>query len=182
MITVPKFPTSDMHFIEGEIVGVEYRPLRFHTDQRGWLVELFRSDELAEKLLPQMAYLSQTSPGVVRGPHEHVEQTDFFAFVGPGNFMLKLWDARRDSPTYLHMDTTIVGESNPQAVIVPPGVVHAYKKISSYAGWVFNAPNQLYAGYGKQELVDEIRHEDWASPFLIQPRPCIDPKPLRKAA
>ena len=55
-----------------------------------------------------------------------------------------------------------VGESNRQAVIVPPGVVHAYKNIGSTPGWVFNAPNRLYAGPGKRSPVDEIRHEEQA--------------------
>jgi dTDP-4-dehydrorhamnose 3,5-epimerase len=55
-----------------------------------------------------------------------------------------------------------VGESNRQCAIVPPGVVHAYKNVGQTSGWVFNAPNRLYAGPGKREPVDEIRHEDQA--------------------
>jgi dTDP-4-dehydrorhamnose 3,5-epimerase len=47
-------------------------------------------------------------------------------------------------------------------VIVPPGVVHAYRNVGTIAGWVFNAPNRLYAGPGKREPVDEIRHENQA--------------------
>lgn len=54
------------------------------------------------------------------------------------------------------------GASAKQCVVVPPGVVHAYKNISSTPGWVFNAPNRLYAGPGKRSPVDEIRHEDQA--------------------
>ena len=109
-----------------------------------------------------MAYVSETLPGVARGPHEHVDQTDYFAFVGPGDFVLYLWDARPDSPTRGHRMKVAVGESNRQCVIVPPGVVHAYKNVGATPGWVFNAPNRLYAGPGKREPVDEIRHEDKA--------------------
>ncbi|MGH7139444.1 MAG: hypothetical protein ACREHD_27175, partial [Pirellulales bacterium] len=54
----------------------------------------------------------------------------------------------------------VVGQSNTQAVIIPPGVVHAYKNVSDVPGWVFNCPNRLYAGEGRQQPVDEIRHED----------------------
>ena len=46
-----------------------------------------------------MAYVSVTKPGVIRGPHEHVNQTDMFVFVGPGEFELHLWDRRESSPT-----------------------------------------------------------------------------------
>lgn len=149
-----------MSFIEGPIDGVIFSPLKPHRDQRGWLIELYREDELATAVHPAMAYVSETLPGVARGPHEHAEQTDYFAFLGPGEFLLYLWDARSCSPTRGHCLKAAVGESNPQSVVVPPGVVHAYKNIGAAAGWVFNAPNRLYAGPGKREAVDEIRHED----------------------
>jgi dTDP-4-dehydrorhamnose 3,5-epimerase len=149
-------------FLDGDIDGVAFRPLSAYRDRRGWLTELYREDELAAALRPVMAYVSETLPGVARGPHEHVDQTDYFAFLGPGEFRLYLWDARSDSPTRGRRMKVVVGESNRQAVIVPPGVVHAYKNIGSTPGWVFNAPNRLYAGPGKRSPVDEIRHEEQA--------------------
>lgn len=154
-------------FQEGTIEGVETRPLKCFEDARGWLIELYREDELLPANRPSMAYISQTLPGVARGPHEHREQTDHFAFVGPGDFKLYLWDARRDSPTFERKQTLVVGESNRQAVIVPPGVVHAYKNISDTAGLVFNSPNRLYAGQRRREPVDEIRHEDRAGSLYV---------------
>jgi dTDP-4-dehydrorhamnose 3,5-epimerase len=51
------------------------------------------------------------------------------------------------------------GKDNPVLVIVPPGVVHAYKNVGEADAFVLNFPNQLYAGWGKKEPVDEIRHE-----------------------
>jgi dTDP-4-dehydrorhamnose 3,5-epimerase len=51
------------------------------------------------------------------------------------------------------------GEDDPKSVIVPAGVVHAYKNIGAVPGWVVNLPNRLYAGSGRKEPVDEIRHE-----------------------
>lgn len=147
-------------FRDGEIASVICRPLSRYDDHRGWLIELFRCDELPAECAPQMAYVSETRPGVARGPHEHVEQSDCFAFVGPGDFTLYLWDMRPDSPTYLHRQRILVGESSPHVVTVPPGVVHAYKNSSNRPGWVFNCPNRLYRGTGRREAVDEIRHED----------------------
>ncbi|MGD0897572.1 MAG: dTDP-4-dehydrorhamnose 3,5-epimerase family protein [Thermoguttaceae bacterium] len=149
-----------MSYQEGTIDGVVFRPLKPHADPRGWLIELVRDDELPGEHRPAMLYLSLTLPGVARGPHEHRQQADLFAFVGPGDFKLYLWDSRRDSPTYHHKQTAVVGESNRQAVLVPPGVVHAYQNVSGAAGLVLNAPNRLYGGWGRSEPVDEIRHED----------------------
>ena len=155
-------------FQEGSIDGVVVKPLKRFEDARGWLIELCRDDELPPANRPAMAYISQTLPGVARGPHEHRDQADFFAFVGPGDFKLYLWDTREDSPTYNVRQSLLVGESNFQAVVVPPGVVHAYKNVSPGPGIVFNAPNRLYAGEGRKHPVDEIRHEDLAdSPFLL---------------
>jgi len=150
------------------IQDVSIKPLRRHGDARGWLVELYREDELAATIHPVMAYISQTLPGVVRGPHEHRDQTDYFAFIGPGEFELVLWDARPDSPTFGVRTSGVYGETNPAAVSIPPGVVHAYRNVSDVPGWVFNGPNRLYAGPGKKEPVDEIRHElDPASPYRV---------------
>jgi len=158
---MPSRETSEpIVFLEGPIDGVVFRPLSPYNDHRGWLTEVYREDELPAEQHPVMAYVSETLPGVARGPHEHVDQTDYFAFIGPGDFCLYLWDARPDSTTRGHRVKTTVGESSRQSVIIPPGVVHAYKNISTTPGWVFNAPNRLYAGHEKRDPVDEIRHED----------------------
>jgi dTDP-4-dehydrorhamnose 3,5-epimerase len=56
--------------------------------------------------------------------------------------------------------TLFVGADNPQAIIIPKGIVHAYKNIGAERGMVINCPNRLYMGEEKIEEVDEIRHED----------------------
>ena len=155
-------------FDEGPIDGLLLRPIRRFDDARGWLIELFREDELPAEHLPAMAYLSQTLPGVVRGPHEHREQSDYFAFVGPGDFMLYLWDPRPNSPTRGNRWKAVVGQSNMQAVLIPPRVVHAYRNVSDAPGLVINCPDRLYAGRGRSQPVDEIRYEDQPeSPYQI---------------
>ena len=97
-------------FHDGPIDGVIFKSLQRYHDSRGWLCELFRHDELPTEFHPVMAYASVTQPGVARGPHEHVDQTDYFAFFGPSNFKMYLWDNRRDSKTYRNFETRIVGE------------------------------------------------------------------------
>lgn len=157
-----------MVYQEGQIHDVVIKSLKKFTDQRGWLSEMFRNDELPKGFTPAMSYISMTVPGVARGPHEHVDQTDYFCFIGPANFRVYLWDARKDSPTYGIKQTVSAGIDTPLSMTVPPGVVHAYKNISNENGIVFNAPDRLYAGEGKKEPVDEIRHEEDAdSPFIL---------------
>ena len=147
-------------FRDGEIKGVIIRKLAKAQDSRGWLAELFRNDELDGEFIPTMAYISSTNPGVTRGPHEHREQADFFCFIGPSNFKLRMWDNREASATFNCVSTLFVGEDDPTSVLIPPGVVHAYQNVGGTDGLVINCPNRLYRGIGKKEQVDEIRHED----------------------
>ncbi len=147
-------------FCEGRIKDVKVYELRRFVDERGWLTELFRHDELQEEFYPVMAYISSTLPGVTRGPHEHTGQADLFCFTGPSNFKLRMWDNRPESETFNHVMTMIVGEDNPRAVIVPVGIVHAYRNVGQLPGLVINCPNRLYMGHARREPVDEIRHED----------------------
>ena len=157
-----------MTWREGEIEGCLIEPLKKFSDARGWLGEFFRIDELPAPLNPVMGYLSLTKPNVSRGPHEHVDQTDLFLFFS-GTFRLYAWDARETSPTYGCRLVLDVGEKNPVRAIIPPGVVHAYWNVGDTEALVVNCPNQLYAGEGKQEPVDEIRHEDIEnSPFTME--------------
>jgi len=145
---------------EGVIEDVVIRVHKKFSDPRGWLAELFRDDELPANFRPAMAYLSMTEPGVTRGPHEHVDQCDFFCFLGPSNFKLRMWDNREASSTFGVASTLIVGEDNPASVLIPKGIVHAYQNVGAVPGMVLNFPDQLYMGAGKAEPIDEIRHED----------------------
>ena len=134
------------NFKPGQIAGVVVRELRKFNDSRGWLAELFRHDELTAEFYPAMAYISSTNPNVTRGPHEHVDQADLFCFIGPSNFKLRMWDNREDSETFQCVMTVVVGEDNPASVLVPVGVVHAYRNVGQTAGIVTNWPAQTRAG------------------------------------
>ena len=147
-------------FESGDVHDVIVRPINRYDDSRGWLTELFRHDELPPEFHPVMAYISSTRPGITRGPHEHVDQADLFCFLGPSNFKLRMWDNRSDSPTYRRVKTLVAGEDNPQVVIIPKGVVHAYQNIGDKDGIVINCPNRLYKGHRRSHAIDEIRHED----------------------
>ena len=150
-----------------DIKGVVVKDIKKYVDERGWLAELYRSDELEESILPQMSYISLTMPGIARGPHEHKYQTDYFCFIGPSDFKIILWDNRKDSPTYLNKTVLFLGENKPSALIVPPGIVHAYKNVGGKNGLVINAANKLFAGKMKKEQIDEIRYENDPDAFFV---------------
>jgi dTDP-4-dehydrorhamnose 3,5-epimerase len=148
------------------INNVIIKNINKNDDERGWLAEFWRNDELEYQ--PVMAYLSVTKPGVIRGPHEHIKQTDCFIFLGPGDFEVHLWDHREASETNREYQKIIAGENTPTIILVPPGVVHGYKCISTVPGYCINLPDKLYKGTNKADAADEIRWEnDAKSPYRI---------------
>ena len=148
------------HFKEGPVQGVVAKPVKKHVDQRGWLAETFRHDQLPPEFHPRMSYLSVSHPGVMRGPHEHVDQADLFVFLGPGNFKVWVWDNRKSSPTYRYRQVFYGGQESPLSVLIPAGVVHAYRNVSNELATVLNFPNRLFMGENYKSPIDEIRHED----------------------
>ena len=149
------------------IQGVIIKNISEFEDDRGWLKEIYRKD--SDNFQAVMSYISYTKFNVARGPHEHKHQSDFFVFIGPGDFELFLWDNREDSPTFEKEMKLVVGESNKVSIIVPPGVVHGYRSITEKGSISINLPDKLYAGENKQQEVDEIRYEsDPNSKFKIK--------------
>ncbi|MGI6679030.1 MAG: dTDP-4-dehydrorhamnose 3,5-epimerase family protein [Dehalobacterium sp.] len=149
-----------MEWIKDTINGVITKKLTKHMDDKGYFMETFRLDELAEGLNPVMSYLAYLEPGCTRIPHEHQEKTDVLAFPGPGNFLIRIWDKRQGSSTYGHLMEFYAGQDNPMSVVIPPGLIHGYKNVSRMErGLVINYPDRLYKGWDKKGEVDEIIHE-----------------------
>ncbi len=155
-----------MNWKTGVIHDCVIQPLSRYTDERGWLSEIFRHDELAEEFHPAMAYVSLTHAGITRGPHEHRDQTDLFAFLS-GSFRIYLWDDRKKSQTYGIRQVLDTGVESPATVLIPPGVIHAYRNSGTSDALVINCPNRLYAGHKKEGPVDEIRWEERPDHNLI---------------
>lgn len=108
-----------MNWNDGFIYDVEVAERRKNADGRGWLAEIYRRDETPLEQLPVMAYVSETSAGVKRGPHEHQEQTDRFVFL-TGKWKVVLWDARPNSRSYGTKMTIFVNDnlaSDPRSII-----------------------------------------------------------------
>ena len=157
-----------MAFKKGPIEGVSVISFRKFIDERGWLTEMFRHDDLESEFHPTMAYASLTLPGVLRGPHEHTDQADLFCWFGPGDFKVTLWDNRAECASFGNRMEVMMGANHPGSILVPKGVVHCYRCISHEPGLVLNCPNQLFMGEGRRAPIDEIRHEDDPrNPFVV---------------
>jgi dTDP-4-dehydrorhamnose 3,5-epimerase len=125
------------------IAGVKMKPLRLVPDERGWLMEILRSDDTAVFTKFGQVYVSATYPGVVKAWHFHRRQVDNFACVA-GMVKLVLVDTRDDSPTQGAVNEFFVGTQNPLLIQVPNLVYHGWKCISVEPSLVVNVPTEPY--------------------------------------
>jgi dTDP-4-dehydrorhamnose 3,5-epimerase len=143
--TVAKHPRID---------GVKTKALRMIPDERGWLMEILRSDETDLFSAFGQVYISATYPGVVKAWHYHKRQVDNFACIA-GMVKLVLVDTRPDSPTNGAINEFFIGTQAPMLVQVPNLVYHGWKCVSTDLAMVINVPTEAY----KYSEPDEYRIE-----------------------
>ena len=124
------------------IEGVKIRKLRLIPDERGYLMEMMRTDwEEYEKF--GQVYITAVYPGVVKGWHYHKIQSDHFICVA-GMAKVVLYDSREGSPTKGEINEYFIGSLNPAMLKIPPGVMHGFKGISQETTLIVNVPTELY--------------------------------------
>ncbi|NLK25218.1 MAG: dTDP-4-dehydrorhamnose 3,5-epimerase [Euryarchaeota archaeon] len=133
------------------IDGVMVKQLRAIPDERGWLMEMFRSDWPEFERFGQM-YITSCYSGVIKAWHYHRKQADHFVCIR-GMAKVVLYDNRPDSPTKGLINEFFMGERNPLLLKIPPLVYHGFKGISDGESWIINVPTELY----NYEEPDEYR-------------------------
>jgi len=124
------------------IQGVKVKKLKVIPDDRGRLMEIFRSDDEAYEKFGQV-YMTTVFKDVVKAWHFHKLQTDNFACV-KGKILLGLYDARKDSPTYKKTGEFVMSLDEPILVSIPRGVYHGFKGLSDEESVVINTPTEPY--------------------------------------
>src|SRR5437867_8087858 len=118
------------------------KTLRPNVDERGFLMELLRTDDPIFSRFAQ-CYVSMNYPSVVRAWHYHKQQDDHFAVI-KGTCKVVLYDMREDSPTQGQVQELFLGEHNPVMVKIPVGVAHGYKTVGPEPSYLMNFPTELY--------------------------------------
>lgn len=124
------------------IDGVIVKKLRVIPDERGYLMEMLRSDDEFFQKFGQV-YVTAAYPGVVKGWHYHKKQTDHFVGVS-GMTKVVLYDDREGSKTRGEVNEFFLGELNPVLLVIPPLVLHGFKGIGTRPGLIVNCPTELY--------------------------------------
>lgn len=124
------------------IDDVKTLKLKLIPDERGWLMEVLRSDwDIFQKF--GQVYVAAAYPNVVKAWHMHKKQTDYIACI-KGMVKLVLYDGRKKSSTYGKINEFFIGEKNPTMVVVPKEVWHGFKAVGAEAALIINAPTELY--------------------------------------
>ena len=133
------------------IEGVLLKPLKVIPDERGFLMEILRRDDPFFREFGQV-YLTVVNPGTVKGWHYHKLQTDHFCVV-KGMAKVVLYDRREGSPTKGQVNEFFLGDHNRSLLVIPPGVLHGMKGISTDPAYLVNTPTHPY----NYEDPDEFR-------------------------
>ena len=137
------------------IDGVKIKNLKTLADERGFLMEILRSDESIYEKFGQ-AYLTMVKPRVVKGWHYHKQQVDHFIGV-QGTAKVVLYDAREESPTFGLINEFLLGLENSVLVKIPTYVYHGFTAVGNQNAMILNIPTEVY----HYDQPDEYR----ANPF-----------------
>jgi len=127
--------------------------LKEFNDSRGFLCELWRTDDKQTKdSQPEMCYYSHTKPFVMRGPHYHTSQTDWFITLNSSMVYMFVYDNK--------LEYFITNPNKIYRIKVDPTVIHSYRNLSTIDdAKTANFPSSLFMGKNKKEQIDEIRYE-----------------------
>lgn len=130
-----------------------------HGDARGFFLESWRADQLAELGIPD-AFVqdnhSRSSRGVVRGMHYQVGRgIAKLVRCGRGAILDVVVDIRRGSPTWGEWERFELSEETMRELYVPVGFAHGFCVLSDVADVLYKQ-----TGYYAPELERGFRFDD----------------------
>ena len=146
-----------MDFIE----GVQTKNLKLIPDERGFLMEILRSDWTEYDRFGQV-YMTACYPGMIKAWHYHKIQWDHFVCIS-GMAKVVLYDNREGSSTKGKINEFFIGELNPLLIKIPPSVYHGFTAVGDQKALIINVPTELY----KYADPDEYRasYDDPSIPY-----------------
>lgn len=117
-------------------VKYKIKELKIHSDERGWLVEMLKRNELDEDI--KQIYIATVKPGAVRGNHYHLKRTEWF-FIAAGKAELSLEDIRTKEKIRLKISSI-----KPKVVTIFPKIAHTVKNSGREIAYLVSAQNTIY--------------------------------------
>ncbi len=124
------------------IDGIKTKKLRLLPDDRGFLMEILRSDWPEYDRFGQV-YVTACYPGIIKAWHYHKIQWDHFVCVS-GMAKVVLYDNREKSKTNGLVNEFYIGELNPMLIKIPPNIYHGFTTAGDNKALIINVPTELY--------------------------------------
>lgn len=139
--------------------------LNLHLDARGGFVELWRQswDDVPKLEFPhtagmvRQAYISMTSPGVVKAWHCHAVQTDRLVALR-GRVLLCTFDLTDRGAMVVER---VLDANYPERVDIPPLHAHGWMALGTEEAWILNLVSHEYDG------CDEHRRDPHSGPCSL---------------
>jgi dTDP-4-dehydrorhamnose 3,5-epimerase len=145
--------------LETRIDGVGLFQAKLLGDERGFFVETYRRNELAELGVEEEMIQdshSRSRRGIVRGMHFQIgEGTSKLIRCGRGHIVDVVVDLRRGSPTFGEWEAFDVTDENGRMVYCPIGFAHGFCVVSDSADVLYKQSN-----YYSDERERGIKYDD----------------------
>ncbi len=137
-----------MKIIETSIPGVLLFEPQVFGDGRGFFVETYRGNVLAEAGL-NVTFVqdnqSRSRRGVLRGLHYQLQQMQGkLVRVARGQVFDVAVDVRRNSPTFGRWTGAILDDASHRQMYVPPGFAHGFVVLSEIADFVYKCTDYYH--------------------------------------
>lgn len=161
-----------MKIIETSLPGVLIFEPKVFGDERGFFVETFRENVLAEVGL-SVAFVqdnqSRSQRGVLRGLHYQLQQPQGkLVRVARGRVFDVAVDVRRGSPTFGQWAGAVLDDESHRQMYIPPGFAHGFVVLSDVADFVYKCTD-----YYHPQSETGIRWNDPAI-GIVWPREILD--------
>jgi dTDP-4-dehydrorhamnose 3,5-epimerase len=145
--------------LETRLDGVGFLQPRLIGDERGFFVETYRRNELAELGIGEEMVQdnhSRSKHGIVRGMHFQIgDGAAKLVRCGRGQIVDVVVDLRRGSPTFGEWEAFELSDANGRIVYCPIGFAHGFCVVSDLADVFYKQSN-----YYSDERERGIRYDD----------------------
>ncbi len=168
-----------MKFERTDIPGVIMVMPEVRGDERGFFMETYRSDQLAEAGIAGPFVQdnhSGSQQGILRGLHYQIRHAQGkLVRVVSGEIFDVAVDLRRGSPTFGHWLGMNLSANNKKQIWIPPGFAHGFYVLSEWAEVVYKATDYYTPAWERCLLWnDPILDIKW--PLLNEMAPILSEK------
>lgn len=137
-----------MKFIQTPLPGVVVIEPQVFGDERGFFLELFRSEEFAAAGIPDtfvQGNHSRSSRGILRGLHyQQVQPQGKLVRVARGEVYDVAVDIRKGSPTFGQWYGTTLDDRSMRMLYVPPDFAHGFVVLSEVADFIYQCTDYYH--------------------------------------